>query len=353
MCYTRGSNFCGKGRNEEDIIIMKSKWIFTCYLIVLMPLLAACGQGGSGGGAEGESFVLRGATAWPENDIQSRSFFLLKEKVEEESEGRITIEYAGGPEAIPPFELGEAVRNGVVDIATLSAAYYIPQLPAASALDYSELSPEEERENGALDYMNQLHNETLNAHILSRAGGSVGYSLYTKEPVDSVESFQGLRMRVSPVYVPFIEALGAEPVEMPGGEIYQALERGVIDGFTWPEFGITELGLDEQATCKVEPTYWQIDSVSMMSLDAWNELPEDLQELMVQAAIEVNDELLPEVIEEYIAEEEKTLQEAGVEVCEMPNAEEFTQIASDAGWEWVAENVPPDQAGQLEELFRK
>lgn len=333
-------------------------WVMTGILVAL---LTACGSGSSGGGGTetegeggsgGENFVLRGATAWPENDIQSTGFFLLQKKVEKASDGRITLEYAGGPESIPPFELGEAVRNGVVDVATISAAYYIPQLPAASALDYSELSPEEERESGALDYMNRLHNETLNAQILSRAGAETSYSLYTKEPVDSMEDFQGLRMRVSPVYVPFIEALGAEPVEMPGGEIYQALERGVIDGFTWPEFGITELGLEEQTACKVTPTYWQIDTVNLMNLDAWNELPPDLQKVVEQAAIEVNEEMAAKV-DDYMSEEGEALSKAGVKVCEIPEAEKFTQTADDAGWKWVAENVPSEQAGRLEKLFRK
>lgn len=335
---------------------MKKKLLVTCLLLgslVLFPM--ACGQGGDGQGeaaSEDETFVLRGATAWPETDIQSTGFFLLQEKVEEASEGRVTIEYAGGPEAIPPFELGDAVRNGVVDLAIISAAYYIPELPAASALDYSELTPEEERENGALDYMNELHNETLNAQILSRVSGGTSYSLYTNTPVENIEDFQSLRMRVSPVYVPFVQALEAEAIEMPGGEIYQALERGVIDGFTWPEFGITELGLEEQTACKVEPTYWQIDTVNLMNLDTWNELPDDLQETVEQAAIEVNGEVAAE-FEDYVAEEEQSLQEAGVEICEMPEAEEFTQLANDSGWEWVAENVPSEQAEQLEELFRE
>ncbi len=325
-------------------------WVVISILIVLM---AACGSGGSGGGgAEGETFTLRGATAWPENDIQSTGFFLLQERVEEASEGRITFEYTGGPESIPPFELGDAVRNGVVDVATISAAYYNPSLPAASVLAYSELSHEEERESGAMDYMNQLHNETLNAQILSRAIGTTSFSIYTAEPVDSIEDFQGLSTRVSPLYTPFIEALGATPVEMPAGEIYQSLERGVVDAYTWPQFGITDLGLEEQTACKVEPTYWQVDTVSLMNLDRWNELPSDLQELMTNTAIEVNYEVNAEV-ESYMSDEEQPLlQEAGVTSCELPE-EEFTQIANNAGWMSVAENVPSEQAGRLEELFRQ
>lgn len=330
---------------------MKKRRLFLAVIVGgFVFLLTACGSGGAGSGDN--SFFLRGATAWAEDDVQSRGFFLLKEKIETESDGRITLEYAGGPEAIPPFELGDAVRNGVVDVAEISAAYYVPQLPAASALDYSDLSAEEERENGAMEYMNELHNETLNAQILGRAGGATGYGIYTKEPVESMEDFQGLRIRVSPIYTPFVEALGAEPVTLQGGEIYQSLERGVIDGYTWPEFGITEAGWQEQTACKVQPSYWKIDTVNLMNLDTWNELPPDLQEVVNQAAAEVETEMRAEV-EAYIEEEDQTLQEAGVEICELPDAEEYQQTASDAGWEWVAQNVPSEQAGRLEELFRK
>ncbi len=332
---------------------MKKQHLFSWTVIgILIVFLSACGSGGSGGGgAEGETFVLRGATAWPENDIQSIGFFLLQERVEEASEGRITIEYTGGPESIPPFELGDAVRNGIVDVATISPAYYNPSLPAGSVLAYSELSYEEERESGAMDYMNQLHNETLNAQILGRAIGDTSFSIYTAGEVEGIEDFQGLSTRVSPLYTPFIQALEAQPVEMPAGEIYQALERGVVNAYTWPEFGITELGWEEQTGCKVQPTYWHVDTVTLMNLDRWNELPSDLQELMTNTAIEVYDEVDAE-IESYMEEEEQLLQEAGVGVCEMPE-EEFTEIANDSGWAAVAENVPSEQAGRLEELFRK
>ncbi len=339
------------GRKEHHR--MRKQHMFSWAAIgVLVVLLAACGSGGSGGGgAEGETFVLRGATAWPENDIQGIGFFLLQERVEEASEGRITIEYTGGPESIPPFELGDAVRNGIVDVATISPAYYNPSLPAGSVLAYSELSHEEERENGALDYMNQLHNETLNAQILSRAIGNTSYNIYTREQVDSIEDFQGLSTRVAPLYTPFIQALGAQPVEMPAGEIYQALERGVVNAYTWPEFGITELGWEEQTACKVEPTYWQVDTVTLMNLDRWNELPSDLQELMTNTAIEVNDEVDAE-IDSYMDEEEQLLQDAGVAVCEMPE-EEYTDIANNSAWTALAENVPSEQAERLQELFRQ
>lgn len=334
------------------------KWQLVSWIVLssLTLLLASCGseEGSNSGGAD-ESIVLRGATAWPENDIQSIGFVLLKEKVEQASEGRIQFEYAGGPEAIPPFELADAVRTGVVDVAVVSTAYYQSQFPAATALGYSELSVEEERQSGALDYMNQLHNEKLNAQLLGRAGGEVGYSLYTKKLVENIEDFEGLRIRVAPIYVPLVQALGAEPITMPGGEIYQALERGVIDGFTWPEFGITALGLHEYTACQTQPSYWKVDTVNIMNLDTWNELSPELQKIVEQAAKEVEAEGAPAKVEEYIAEERQELEEAGVEVCEMADGAAFLQLANDSAWESMAENenIPEEQVGKLEELFRK
>jgi TRAP-type transport system periplasmic protein len=317
----------------------------------LLLMLAACGGGSGNSGGGDEPIVLQGVTAWEKEDIQNAGFFMLQEKVKELSDGRLIIEYQGGPEAIPPEEQGEAVRNGVVDVSNLSTAYYASQLPAANTLTYSELSVEEEWDSGAMDYMNRLHNEKLNTQILGRSL-LMKLALYTKGPVTSTEDLGQYRYRVSSTYIPLMEALGAEYVEMDPGEIYQALERGVVTGFGWPEYGISELGLHEQVKCKVQPSYWNVTNVNIMNLDAWNDLPPDLQKVVTKASREVEAEL-PQRTEDYRQEEEQILEESGVENCELSDAQEFTQYANESGWQWVEENLPSGQAQRLKELFSK
>lgn len=297
-----------------------------------------------------KTIVLKGVTAWEENNIHSAAFGMFKKKVEELSDGRIAMEYAGGPEAVPSFNQGDAVRTGVVDLAILSTAYYQNQVPEAAVLNYSELTVEEEWNGGAMDFLNEIHNEKLNAQLIGRASG-MGYSLYVKEPVKDSSELKGKRFRTSPAYVPFINALGAEAVVMPPGEIYTAIERGVIDGVAWPAAGITDLGLEQQVKYQILPLYWQVDTVIVMNLDTWKQLSKEDQDVINQAAREVEKEL-PVELSKFIESEQQKMKEAGVQQIELQDGEEYVKLSYDAAWEWLRSNLP-ENGPKLEELFRK
>ncbi len=119
----------------------------------------------------------------------------------------------------------------------------------------------------------------------------MSYSLYTKKPITSIDDLKGKRFRTSPVYVPFIKALGAEAVIMPAGEIYTAIERGVIDGVAWPKGGVTDLGLQKQIKYQISPSYWKVDTSMIMNLDRWKQLSKEDQDLINKVAREVEKEL--------------------------------------------------------------
>lgn len=328
-------------------------------LLAVAVVLTACGDGATDEGAAGtdgsvESAILRLVAAWPENDqYQNVGLRMLQEEVEELSDGKLTIELAGGPESIAPFDLADAVRSGAIDMAWISAAYYIPELPEAAALDYSELTVEEERESGAWEYLTDIHHERMNAHLLGR--GSVGspYSMYTTEPVASVEDLAGLRLRVSPVYVPFVEALGGEAVTLPPGEIFTALERGVINGFTWPFVGVSALQLHEVVRYQVMPPYWKTDIVTLVNLEAWEGLSEAQQEVLTQAAINVEGKTA-QAYEQLRAEELKTLEAAGVKQVEFEGAEaeRYLELARTSGKSWLEKNVRNDADALIDKFFK-
>ncbi|MEX2288975.1 MAG: TRAP transporter substrate-binding protein DctP [Mycobacteriales bacterium] len=321
--------------------------------------LAACGGGAadtdtsSGGDGSVGSATLRLVAAWPENDpYQNVGLGMLQEEVDKLSDGKMSIEVVGGPESIAPFDLADAVRSGAIDMAWLSAAYYLPALPEASVLDYSQLTAEEERESGAFEYLSDIHHERMNAHLLGR--GSVGstYSMYTTKPVAAVADLAGMRLRVSPVYVPFVEALGAEAVTLPPGEIFTSLERGVINGFTWPFVGISAIQLHEVARYQVLPTYWQTDIVELVNLDIWEGLSEAQQEVLTQAAINVEGRT-GEAYEQLRAEELKTLEAAGVKQVEFEGgeAEKYLELSRDSAKSWVQKNVRTDADTLIDKFF--
>ena len=74
----------------------------------------------------------------------------------------LQINFIGGPRAIPTFEVGNAVKTGVVDIAMSTGAFYTNVMPEADILKLAERPVVEQRKNGAFDYINKMWNEKAN-----------------------------------------------------------------------------------------------------------------------------------------------------------------------------------------------
>ena len=87
------------------------------FALSLVATTLVCSQ------AFAQEITLRGVTAFAEKTTYSRGFEKFIERVNAEGKGTIQINYIGGPKAIPPFEVGNALKTGVVDIANTTGAF--------------------------------------------------------------------------------------------------------------------------------------------------------------------------------------------------------------------------------------
>jgi TRAP-type C4-dicarboxylate transport system substrate-binding protein len=148
--------------------------------------------------ASAQEVTLRAVNAFQEGTAFAKPFEAFIEKVNAEGKGLVKINYIGGPKAMPPFEVGNAVKSGVVDIANVTGAFYTNLMPEAEALKLAERTIQEQRKNGAWELINKLHNEKLNAYYLARTGDGVPFHLYLNKPIDKPD-LKGLTIRVTPI----------------------------------------------------------------------------------------------------------------------------------------------------------
>lgn len=235
-------------------------------------------------------------------------------------------------------------------MALVAPGFIADTVPETLGFPRSELTIEEEVEAGAIAYVNEFMNERLNAWLLGRA--STGdFTWFLRDPIESADDFEGLLLRGTPGYAPLIENLGAEFVSMAAGEIYTALERGVVDGFPFSRLGTVGLSLHEQICCIIEPGWWHIDMLMIVNLDVWNSLSEtqqgELEEAMRRAQAR-----LPEINAELEVEEQLAFDEAGVVRIDL--GPEFATRMTDASWDWLHEQHGDEMdVARLEELFRR
>jgi TRAP-type C4-dicarboxylate transport system substrate-binding protein len=301
------------------------------------------------GAAHADEVTLRAVNAFAEGTTFAKPFERLIDKVNADGKGQIKITYVGGPRAMPPFEIGNALRNKVVDLANVTGAFYGNLMPEADAFKLMTKPMSEIRANGGIALIEKLHNDKLNAHVLGRWGHGVPFHLFLTKSVTKYD-LTGLKIRVTPIYKDFVEALGGTGVTTAPGEVYTALERGVVDGYGWPVLGIFDLGWHEKTKYRLDPGYYQVELMLLINNDTWKKLDATQQKLLQDAALwlEAQDAEWPAVIAAEVDRQGK----AGIQGLKFDDAaaKRYLDTATEVGWKGaIAKN--PEVAPQLRKFI--
>jgi TRAP-type transport system periplasmic protein len=303
------------------------------------------------GMAGAEEITLKGITAFAEKTFYSRGFERFVDKVNADGKGVIQINYIGGPKAMPPFEVGNALKGGVVDIANVTGAFYTNLMPEADAWKLTERPMSELRRNGGYDYMAAIYEQKLNAILLARHIDDNPFHIYLNKPISKLD-LTGLKLRITPVYRDFFQALGATVVQTAPGEVYTALERGVVDGYGWPITGIFDLGWNEKTKYRVDPGFYSAEVSILINKATWARLDEAQKKVIADAAAFIESQAADTVKEnEADAARQKA---AGIEVIEFTDAdgEALRAKAYEAGWAGILKQSP-EHGARLKEFFAK
>ena len=303
------------------------------------PLLAALAAGLFATSAGAQEVTLRAVTSFAEKTQFSKNFERFIERVNTNTNGQIKVNYIGGPRAMPPFEVGNAVRTKVVDVANVTGAFYTNLMPEADGFKLIGKPMTEQRKNGTWDYINQLHNQKLNSYYLARQFHNVPFHIYLNKKIDKLD-LTGLKIRVTPVYKDIVEALGGTAITTPPGEVYTALERGVVDGYGWPVTGIFDLGWEKVTKFRLEPAFYSVEVNVLVNLDVWKGLTEAQRKSLNDAAHWL--ESLDTENNAVIKAERDRQAAAGIQPLDFGPAEgkKFLDKANDVAWQSVIKRAP-------------
>lgn len=299
-----------------------------------------------------QEVTLRALSAFAEGTYFARNFERMIERVNAQHKGVLQIRYIGGPRAIPTMEAGNALRNGVVDMASLSSAFYANLMPEGDAFKLARNSTAEQRRNGAWEYFNKLHNEKVNAWYLAKQHANIPFHIYLNKAPPKGMDLSGFKLRANPVYRDFFTALGASTVIIPPGEIYTALERGVVDGYGWPTVGIFDLGWHERTKYRIDPPFYAVDVMVLVNLNKWKSLTPAQQKALNDAAQWL--EGLDRENDANMAAELDRQAKAGVQTVRLSDgdAKRYLERAYQVGWEHLGQ-ISPVHAAKLRELLDK
>jgi len=214
------------------------------------------------------------------------------DRVRQLSNGRLDIKVFPPGGLVSSFEVWDALRKGVVQISQHYLVYWSGKEPGLkSNQEWPVLADPLQGmiwiyQGGGKEALNKI----LDKHGLVYLGATPmeGEQIWSKKPIRGLADLKGLKMRSSGLAADTLTKFGVSVVTVPGGEIYQALERGVIDAceFTFPTvnygYGFHEV------TKYVTQTLWGGGFYDwIVSKKSWEELPDDLKTIVDVAIKEV------------------------------------------------------------------
>jgi TRAP-type mannitol/chloroaromatic compound transport system substrate-binding protein len=212
------------------------------------------------------------------------------------TDGRFQIQVFAPGEIVPGLQALDAVSNGTVECCHTSSYYYWgkdPTFAFGTAVPFGlncRMQNAWMYEGGGIDLLNEFYKRY---RVLGLPAGNTGAQMggwYRKE-IRTVEDFRGLKLRIGGFGGAVVARLGALPVQLPGGEIYGALEKGAIDAVEWVgPYDDEKLRLQDVAKYYYYPGWWEGQAMLhfFINLEHWNSLPKPYQAAIKAASTHAN-----------------------------------------------------------------
>lgn len=277
----------------------------------------------------GDRITWRMVTSWPRNSPgPGITADRLAKRITAASEGRLSVELHAAGELVPALEVFDAVADGTADMAHTAAVYWTGKTaPAAffTTVPFGLSSREHMAwiyHGGGQELWDALYGRFgVKGFMAGNTGMQMGG--WFKQPIESPEDVKGLKMRIVGLGGEIMRRMGATPVTLPAGEIFTALQSGVVDGAEFLNPWIDEaFGFYKAAKHYAWPGVNKPNGTGecLVSAKAYTDLPEDLRQLVEDACQAEHAYALAEADWKSAAALDRLENERGVSLFRMPDS---------------------------------
>lgn len=315
-------------------------------LVCMAAAFAGCESGSDADTAT--AIEWKAQSLWQAGTLPHQIFREFAQRVGERSGGRLKIEPLAVNSIVSSTESLDAVGADILQAQQSGPAYFTGKDAAFALISDPQggfENPEQMRQwmetGGGMELARELY-ARYNVHFVDGVWYGME-SLVSKKPIRKLADFNGVKIRAPQgLGQDIFQRLGAAPVNLPGSEVYTALERGVVDASDWGTLSMNQdLGYHKLAPYPIYPGYHSMPMADFaVNMNRWNALPDDLKILVEEEVRQFTNDM----IERNRAADEKVLaraDELGFEAIDLPTEErrKFREIAREV-WSVYADRSP-------------
>lgn len=287
-------------------------------------------------------------TTWPKNfPVLGTSVEQLARQVETMSAGRLQIHVYAANEIVPATGVFDAVSAGSVEMGHAASYYWRGKVPAAQFFTTIPFGMNAQESNGWLFHGGglELWREVYAPfNLVPFPGGNTGVQMagWFNREINSRNDLRGLKMRIPGMAGEIFNRAGGSAVNIPGGELYTALQTGVIDAAEWVgPVNDLAFGFPQIARNYYYPGWQEPGSTLefLINKKAWDSLPRDLQAIIEAATRSMNQDMLDQFTANNMLALQQ-IQERGVQLRRFPD--EVIQHFYDISQQVYAEQAAAD-----------
>ncbi len=335
--------------------ITKKFLALTLSACMLSALLTACGSSApaSTDGASTDSanpdkvYELSFTIHDPATSAKVAYYEDLAAQTLEATNGGVKITVYPGGTLVAATDVAEGVLTGAADMGWLYTAFFPGQFPLTEAISLPMILQDSIQGTKVFQGMyaqNTDLQEELSAYkVLGLYCNPMAY-IYTTEPVNTMADLKGLTLRCpAGVATDMITAWGGTPILMGPGDVYQSIEKGVINGFTFEWTGTGSFNLSEVIDYVTEVPIYVGEFITAMNWDSYNALPADYQAAIdeIWCDNQTSLDLAQIFMDDAAVARTKATDELGVTIIEpTPEATaEFKAVADDYVTKWITDHT--------------
>lgn len=319
--------------------MMKKRFLPIALLSAAAIALTGCASGAADASDDdNKTYKLKLASYQPPGAAEAVATGKWAKQIEEATDGRVQIEFFYQEGLLPGAETLQGVGDGRADLGYIADAYYPGELPLTNiaGLPFATSSPEAQGhafkdlyEQNA-EFRQEWENQGV--HVLIWAPVPPN-AVALKEPAETLEDLEGRKVRVIGYAAEAYQEAGMTPVAISQSEVYESLQRGVVEGTSGGSFDI----LTDRDYQEVAPHFMDLRSgnyaltMNVINKRVWDKLPEDIQATITEVSEGYLDTYLETLTEHEEAACDKLLDAGGtITILDEKEADDWASRTKDS-----------------------